>query len=296
VSLVSVVIPCYNQAHFLGEALESVASQTHEPIETIVVDDGSTDNTSEVAAAYGVRCVRQENGGLSAARNTGFRLSEGEMVLFLDADDLLDPDAIEAGVSCLRSRAEVAFVFGRPEVTGLPRPWVPPLVESDFYRNLLERDIIWMPGLVLYRRQTFVEFGLFDRRFDGAEDYDLYLRVTRRRPIAHCPGMHGTYRRHDANMNSDSLRMFRSKSAVLRSQRKYVRSSVDNRRAYRKGMETWRHHYGRWLVLETREHIGTGQIRAAWPELVTLLKYYPQGFASAVFGGLRRGAALLLSR
>jgi glycosyltransferase involved in cell wall biosynthesis len=99
VGLVSVVIPCYNQAHFLSEAIESVASQTYEPTETIVVDDGSTDDTSHVADVHGVRCVRQENRGLAEARNTGLRASSGDMLLFLDADDLLAPDAIDAGVS-----------------------------------------------------------------------------------------------------------------------------------------------------------------------------------------------------
>lgn len=134
-----------------------------------MVDDGSTDDTSDVAASYNVRCVRQRNGGLSAARNTGIRLSNGDVLLFLDADDLLAADAIASGVSCLTSRQDAAFVFGRPEVTGLARRWVPPIVRGDFYRHLLERDIIWMPGLVLYRRDIFARVGTFDSRFDGAK-------------------------------------------------------------------------------------------------------------------------------
>jgi glycosyltransferase involved in cell wall biosynthesis len=294
-TLVSVVIPCFNQAHFLGEAIECVAGQTYGPIETIVVDDGSTDDTSAVAASYKVECVRQENSGLSAARNTGLRVSNGDMLLFLDADDLLADDAIAAGVSCLTRRPEAAFVFGRPDVTGLPRRWVPPLVETDFFRHLLERDVIWMSGLVLYRRETFTNVGNFDSRCDGAEDYDLYLRVTRRYPIALCDGMHGIYRHHHAKtMTSNHLRMFRSKSAVLHSQRKYVRATGQYRAAYRKGIDTWRYHYGRWVVFDAREHIDTGKLRPAAPELLALLKYYPAGFASAVFGGLRWAAASLL--
>src|SRR5215212_9690625 len=92
--LVSVVIPCYNQAHFLSEAIESVLAQTHPNFEIIVVDDGSTDNTSEVAARYpGVRHIRQDNQGLAAARNTGLRESKGTCLVFLDADDRLLPNA-----------------------------------------------------------------------------------------------------------------------------------------------------------------------------------------------------------
>src|ERR687890_856397 len=96
--LVSVVIPCYNQAHFLGEAIESVLAQSYPRFEIIVVDDGSTDDTSKVAARHpGGRYVYQNNQGVSAARNSGLARSEGEYVVFLDADDRLLPEALVAG-------------------------------------------------------------------------------------------------------------------------------------------------------------------------------------------------------
>src|SRR6266480_1367400 len=112
--LVSVVIPCYNQAHFLGEAIESVMAQTYPHFEVVVVDDGSTDNIAAVVARYpGVRCFQQGNQGLSAARNTGLRHSIGECLVFLDADDRLMPRAIEVGLASLRDHPECAFVYGR---------------------------------------------------------------------------------------------------------------------------------------------------------------------------------------
>src|SRR5829696_1766997 len=111
--LVSVVIPCYNQAHYLGEAIESVLAQSYPYIEIVVIDDGSTDNTSKVAGSYsGVCCIRQDNQGLSAARNTGLRHSEGEYVVFLDADDRLLPEALQAGIECLQTNPECAVTFG----------------------------------------------------------------------------------------------------------------------------------------------------------------------------------------
>src|ERR687898_2245292 len=111
--LVTVVIPCYNQAHFLGEAIESVLSQSYEHFEIIVVDDGSTDETSEVASRYeGVRLIRQENRGLAGARNRGLEEAKGEYVVFLDADDRLLPGALEAGLGCFEAHPECAFVFG----------------------------------------------------------------------------------------------------------------------------------------------------------------------------------------
>src|SRR5215217_1494790 len=97
--LISVIIPCYNQAKYLGEAIESVLGQTYRNFEIIVVDDGSTDDTVEVAGSYGeVECVEQENRGLAEARNAGVRASKGEYLVFLDADDRLLARAFEAGV------------------------------------------------------------------------------------------------------------------------------------------------------------------------------------------------------
>jgi glycosyltransferase involved in cell wall biosynthesis len=94
--LVSVVIPCYNQAHFLGEAIESVLAQTYRHYEIIVVDDGSPDTTSKVTSSYpAVRYLRQSNAGLSAARNAGMNVSRGQFLVFLDADDRLLEDALQ---------------------------------------------------------------------------------------------------------------------------------------------------------------------------------------------------------
>ena len=91
--VVSVVIPCYRQAHFLPDAIESVLAQTYPHFEIIVVDDGSPDDTRAVAGRYpGVRCLRQRNRGLSAARNAGLAASIGTYVVFLDADDRLTPE------------------------------------------------------------------------------------------------------------------------------------------------------------------------------------------------------------
>ena len=113
-SLVSVVIPCYKQAHFLGHAIESVQRQTYPAVEIIVVDDGSPDGTRAVVESFpAVNYVRQENKGLSAARNRGLRESQGSYLVFLDADDLLLPDAVAAGLQTLyASGPEYAFVSG----------------------------------------------------------------------------------------------------------------------------------------------------------------------------------------
>ena len=149
--LVSVVIPCYNQARFLSEAIESALAQSYIKVQIIVVDDGSTDNTSEVATLYaGVKCIRQMNKGPADARNAGLQASSGEYLLFLDADDRLLPDAVDLGVRSLNSHSECGFVYGHVRLIaqdGSPLP--SPLqvsVENDHYIELLRRNYIWTPA------------------------------------------------------------------------------------------------------------------------------------------------------
>lgn len=111
--LVSVIIPCYNQAHFMGDAIESVLAQTWPQREIIVVDDGSRDDPAAVVARYaGVRLLRQSNQGVSAARNHSLRESRGEFLVFLDADDRLTPQALETHLQHLQARPDCALPQG----------------------------------------------------------------------------------------------------------------------------------------------------------------------------------------
>src|SRR5690554_879710 len=108
--LVSVIIPCYNHGEYLSEAIESVLNQTYTPIEVIVIDDGSSDDTEKVAKRYpSVRYFFQENKGLSSARNLGITNSTGELLVFLDADDLLLHYAIDYNVKFLQADDGLAF-------------------------------------------------------------------------------------------------------------------------------------------------------------------------------------------
>ena len=142
--LVSVVITSYNQARFLNEAIESVLTQTYSQFETVVVDDGSTDNVFEVVAQYpGVRYMRQDNQGLSAARNTGLRQSNGAYLVFFDADDRLLPIALETGVDCLQAHPECGFVSGHYSVIksdGSPKLHPVYCAGRDHYHALLRTN------------------------------------------------------------------------------------------------------------------------------------------------------------
>lgn len=114
-SKVSVVIPTYNHARFLGEAVNSVIAQTFQDFEIIIIDDGSTDNTSEIVSAFPVRYFHQKNRGVSAAFNRGIELSNGEYICFLAADDVLLENTLQKEVEVLDNHPEVGFCYGQAQ-------------------------------------------------------------------------------------------------------------------------------------------------------------------------------------
>src|ERR1044072_8114477 len=180
--LVTVIIPCYNQGRYLGEAIESALGQSYKNVEVIVVDDGSTDNTLEVASRYErVESIRQDNRGLAEARNAGLRASRGEYIVFLDADDRLKENAIEAGVNSLESDPNYAFVYGKYSLIAADGSDMASeeraQVEADHYVALLRSNHIGMHATVTYRPSVLEFVGGFDTCRQACEDYDLYLRI-----------------------------------------------------------------------------------------------------------------------
>lgn len=292
-ALVSVVVPCFNQASFLDEAIESVLAQTYPHFELIVVDDGSTDNTAEVAARHpGVRLLRQDNAGLSAARNAGLRESGGDFVVFLDADDRLKPRALEVGLRALRAHPECAFVSGQVELTShdgsLLRAAQHRVIDRDHHRVLLEGNAILSHATVMYRRQAFDVVGDFDTSLDACEDYDLYLRITRRFKAYTHDECVAEYRRHGGNMHRDPARMLTAALAALRKQRKAARRSTADRRAYVHGLAHWKREFGGQLVDDLRDRFAVRDFgRETRRRLRVLARRHPGGLRE-----LRRGRPL----
>ena len=297
-ALVSVVIPCYNQAHFLDEAIRSVLAQCYGNIEVVVVDDGSLDHTAEVAAQYpSIHYIRQSNQGLSAARNAGLNQSRGDYLVFLDADDRLLPGAIINGLAYLTAHPETAMVSGqyrRIAADGSVLPtWreqrlgkgacfvsgnyqlIAPdgallntgerrQVSSDHYAALLQRNYIEMHATVMYRRTVLTTVGGFDPSLPACEDYDMFLRIARAFPIACHSHVVADYRRHDANMSQNSAKMLRAALRVLNSQWPHVRGNRHYRQAYQQGEKFWRDFYAGQALGETRSHLE----RLAWKKAI----------------------------
>jgi len=255
--LASVIIACYNQAHFLHEAIESALAQTYPRREIIVVDDGSTDNTAEVTAGFaGIRYTRQENSGVSAARNSGLKESRGEYVVFLDADDRLLPEALEVGVSCLHQHPDCAFASGHCRIiiadgSLLTKP-KQLSVSREHYLELLQGNYIWCPGSVIYRRSTLQVVKGFDPSLGPGADYDLYLRITREFPVVCHSQVVVDYRLHKSSMSRDYLSMLREVLKALGSQWDFVKGSDHHIAAFEAGRKHWQNHYG---CLQMRDRI-----------------------------------------
>lgn len=280
---VSVIIPCYNHAHFLREAIESVRKQTYPHYEIIVVDDGSTDETSIVAEGYAeVHCVRQANQGLSAARNRGIRESQGAYLVFLDADDRLLPTALEVGVCELTRRPECAFVYGRSQYIndlGIPIAvtYRAP-VEQDHFYALLHSNHIWMPAQVMHRRTIFNQVGGFNTAINAAADYDLYLRITRRFAVHNHNQVVAEYRQHVNSMSRNYGLMLKSTMIALGSQRKFIGRDKRYLKACRTGKKLWQSYYGEGCVDQFRAELrNPARKRHILSALLILLRYYPLG-------------------
>jgi glycosyltransferase involved in cell wall biosynthesis/SAM-dependent methyltransferase len=254
-ALVSIVIPCYDHARYLPQAIGSVLAQSYAPVEIVVVDDGSRDDTAGVAARYReARYVRQENQGLAAARNAGMRAARGDFLLFLDADDRLLPHAVEAGMECLLAAPDAAFASGGYRFVaadGSPLQEMPVAeLQPDPYAALLRGNRIGMHATVLYRRGPLEAVGGFDPSLRACEDYDVYLRLARRYPVLRHGRVVAEYRQHGSNMSSDTGLMRRSALAVLRRQAEHAREEPRLRAALRAGVRAWKDHYDRQAVLQ----------------------------------------------
>jgi glycosyltransferase involved in cell wall biosynthesis len=285
--LVSVVIPCYNQAHFLPDALQSVLAQSHSQVEVVVVDDGSDDNTAQVAARYpGVRCIRQPNQGLAAARNTGLRCSNGRYLVFLDADDRLLPDALATGLACLRAHPACAFAAGHYrliDADGIKVTHVqPPRIRGDYYLTLLRRNFIMPPAVVIYRRAVFEVARGFNTLVSPTADYELYLRIAQQFPICYHGQTVAEYRQHGTNMTRNPELMLTAAHKVLRAQWTSVRKSRRHRKALRANWRYMQRGFGESLADQVRASFIKGDWRRTGLGVFALLRYYPLGLKSVM--------------
>lgn len=302
---VSVVIPTYNRAAMLQEAIQSVMAQTYRDYEVIVVDDGSTDNTRDVASAFSgkVRYVLQQNRGRSAARNHGIGLAQGRYIAFLDSDDLFMPHKLAVQVSRMNEEPEAGMVYSAALNVDERGNEIPSVYEASASGWIYRQVAFYVPltitlPTVMIRTEVLRQVGGFDENMDRFEDTDMWRRVAKRYPIIGVPEPLTTLRTHSGNRLQDPAKIFVQVAY-------YVSKVANEDREFgaiflRRGAARLYGHYGRAVVLH-REWRTVGRLF-----LVQSVKYWPFDMpvylylADSCLGGslvppLRRVRALLRS-
>jgi glycosyltransferase involved in cell wall biosynthesis len=221
--LVTVIVAVHNGERFLRSALESLYTQDYEPFEVVFVDDGSTDGSAAIARSFpGIRYVHQENRGLAAARNTGLSLAHGDLLAYLDDDDLIPPHKLRRQAEYLVANPDVGCVLGRQEI--MLEPGVDP--PEWLKRDTIFGDLDGIPLVsAMIRTELLRDVGGFDPSYRYAEDRDLFVRLRQHGVrIEVIPEVLLFRRFHGENMN---FRLRPQKHPLLRS----LKAKIDRERA-----------------------------------------------------------------
>ncbi len=269
---VSVVIPTYNYAHFLPDAIESVLRQTFRDYELIVVDDGSTDQTPQVAARYQgrIRYHRQENRGLSTARNVGCQLARGEYFAFLDADDVWFAQKLTRQVALLERHPEAGLVSSAMELmdrSGAPlsgiKPGSPP---GETFVEIVRQGTA-APSSYVVRRRCFEEIHGFDKQLVAMEDLEFCLRIAARHQIVHIPEPLGRYRVHGMSLSQQPEKVYPAYVHIY-TQLLRDRTAPSMNDVIRRRLAHWQYIWGKHQVVCGQLEAGRRCIGAAvrtWP-------------------------------
>lgn len=271
--LVSVVVPCYNMAGYTRETIDSLLSQTYDPIEIIAVDDGSSDDTRAVLRSFGsrIRAVFQENAGACRARNRGYRESSGELVAFLDCDDLWEPEKAVKAVSALKDRSEAAMSYHHAlwiDATGktVGPARFPALPSGDIFRTLFVENFVRNSTPVI-RRAAIEAVGAWDERIFVPADWEFWIRIAKRYPVIFIPEVLSRTR-VASHYNARNIEQTRRESEYV-----FEKHGPDA------GPEAVREAKSRFCFYLSRLHAANGDFRAAKKEvsrarrLNPLLKY-----------------------
>ena len=278
-ALVSVVIPCHNQARYLRTSIASAQRQSHPHCEVIVVDDGSIDDTAAIGHQCGATVIRQDNRGVSAARNRGLDAATGEYIVFLDADDELLANAVATGVAALSSKTDATCAVGRAspmDAEGRDLPSVAPRpIVSDLYRDWLAENFVPTVGAAIFRRTRLQALGGFQRDVGPAADYALYLQLARTNQVVDHGRVVVRYRSHSESMSRNASLMLDATMRVLRTERRFV--PREHAAAYRHGRDEWAWFYGQQILEQLREDWRVnGPTGAQLHSLLPLIRHCPR--------------------
>jgi glycosyltransferase involved in cell wall biosynthesis len=291
--LVSVVVPAFNASETINETLHSIRSQTYRVLEIIVVDDGSTDDTRPIAARHAaiddrIQIIVQDNAGVAAARNNGWRRARSDLIAFVDADDLWSPTKIERQVRALATGGErVGLVYcwsaAIDKHSQIKEQKDGAVYEGDVLDRLFLENFLGNGSSVLVRRQAVIdargfETGLRAAGAEGCEDILFYCRVAEGYHFAVVPDHLVGYRQLDNNMSSDPVRMLRSWMLFADEMKT---THPDRASTITCGLRN----YAMWLFSKS---LFTLQIRYAFCILFLLFRAYPKIAIEILFETARR--------
>jgi glycosyltransferase involved in cell wall biosynthesis len=225
---VDIIVPSYNTARYLPLAIESVIAQTFADWRILLVDDGSTDETPEIAAKYierlgaKLKYIRQPNAGLPAARNTAIRNSSADFLALLDADDIWLPMRLEESLASFAGRPRAGLSYGLIERIGAGGEVFDTFAGNAHHAEGMIAPYIYMREVELpcptmtFRRECVDEVGLFDETMRATEDRDLWLRIALRYEVLAVRRVIAQYRTSPSSMSTDPARMLRAQLQFIR--------------------------------------------------------------------------------
>ncbi len=269
---VSVIIPTYNYGRFLRDAIDSALAQTYRPIEVIVVDDGSTDDTPQVLATYGerIRVIRQDNRGVGAARNSGAAAARGEYLAFLDSDDILKPQSLEREIARFVADPSLGLVHcaaesvdGDGKLLSVSLNGMEGWVATELLR--LDREVIGTPGSgIMVPKRVAAEIGGYDESLQPSEDWDFCYRIAVRYRAGYIREPLLTYRLHGGGLH---LNVGRMEISMLRALEKaFLDPTVQSLR---------NHSYGRIHRVLAGCYFQLHQPRQFFKHMIKSLRYDP---------------------
>jgi len=275
--LISIVIPTYNSAQFVGAAVESVLKQTYSHFEIIVVDDGSTDNTASVLAPYKdrIQYIKKQNGGPASARNIGIKQARGEYVAFLDADDVWLPPKLETQLDAMNG--DIALVgegdFHKGECSSSRIITYKELLQKNYFCN----------SSVIVKKSCFDEVGLYNEspEFKAVEDWDMWLRIANKFPVQLLPSNLVQIRQVPSSLSSteNALKMLNNEKAVLMKHFSHIKvgkiSFVEKREIF-----SYRYFCAAWAFWSAKE------LSKAFKYMLISFTYNPLSLLTKKRGGL----------
>jgi len=272
--LVSVIMPTYNRENYLRLAIDSVLSQTYSCLELHIIDDGSTDGTRALVGSYTderIKYVYQENRGQSVARNHGIKNARGELICFLDSDNLWKLDKLEKQVSQMAADPECDILYGENEiidesgqvrVAGNPVP----RYSGNVMPQLLQNNFINF-NTVMIRSRCFQEMGGLNENTRAGEDYELFLKFSTRYQFRYIPDILASYRIMDNRISSDYEKVFEANRTIL----------IDFLNTYGKMLQaaTIRAAWCRFFTSRGRHKAAAGRYAQAFADYCRAIGYRP---------------------